>query len=304
MWFQLEVMHVRLFKLLVLFLLVFYVVPLALRSALYFSDPSPGTDSYANEKADMTSTGLLPLATSHPSARVLLMSVPVSGKRGQFISHSWVVFKHENARNWNRYEVLGFTSRDADGARRGQWFDNRPTLNRFVADSHWFGRRPVVIGDASGPNAEMMIPRIEEVIKNYETAAGRYRFWPGPNSNTFVAAVLRAVPELGAILPPTAIGKDFRSGFFVGRTDSRTGIEANLLGILGAKVGWIEGMEINLFGFIAGVDLVQPGLKIPGFGRIDFQTSGIIVSAALLGAALLRALLIRRRFSRATKSFG
>jgi hypothetical protein len=36
--------------------------------------------------------------------------------------------------------------------------------------------------------------------------------WPGPNSNTFTAAVLRAVPELAILLPPNAIGKDFRDG--------------------------------------------------------------------------------------------
>ena len=297
-------MYIRLLKISVLFALIFFVIPLSLRAALYVSDPEASTYSFANEKADMSSTGILPLATSHPSARVLLMSVPVAGKRGQFISHSWIVFKRTNARDWSRYEVLGFAARDTNGVLRGEWLGNSPTLNRYVADSHWFGRRPIVIADAAGPNAEVMIPKIEDAVKNYETVAGRYRFWPGPNSNTFVAAVSRAVPELGASLPSTAIGKDFRPGVFVGLTDSRTGIEGSLLGILGAKIGWIEGVEINLFGFIAGLDLVQPGLKIPGFGQIDFQTSGIILFAALLGLLTLRALVIRRRFSRATKSFG
>ena len=101
------------------------------------------------------------------------------------------------------------------------------------------------------------------------------RHWPattdfgGPNSNTFVAAVVRAAPELRASLPPTAIGKDFRPGVFLGLTDSRTGAEAGLLGVVGLKVGWIEGLEINLFGFVAGLDLRQPALKLPGFGQID-----------------------------------
>jgi hypothetical protein len=302
MRFKLKVMYARLLKLSGLFVLIFFVVPLALRTALYVLDPSPDTDSYANERADMTSTGLLPLASSHPPARVLLMSVPVAGKRGQFISHSWIVFKRKNARDWSRYDVLGFAARDAAGVRKGQWLGNSPTLNRYAADGHWFGRRPVAIADVQGPNAEMMIPKIENVIQTYEAVAGRYRFWPGPNSNTFVAAISRAVPELGATLPPTAIGKDFRSSAFVGLTDSRTGIEVGLLGILGAKIGLIEGMEINLFGFIAGFDLVQPGLKLPGFGLIDFQASGIILFATLLGAAMLRALVIRRRSSRAAKN--
>ena len=39
--------------------------------------------------------------------------------------------------------------------------------------------------------------------------ADSYRVWPGPNSNTFTAFVLREVPELRVDLPPTAIGKDY-----------------------------------------------------------------------------------------------
>jgi cytosine/uracil/thiamine/allantoin permease len=38
---------------------------------------------------------------------------------------------------------------------------------------------------------------------------GDYNAWPGPNSNTFVATILAAVPEIGVTLPATAIGKDF-----------------------------------------------------------------------------------------------
>ena len=69
--------------------------------------------------------------------------------------------------------------------------------------------------------------------------------WPGPNSNSFVAAVLRAVPELGVALPPNAVGRDFRDGFYAGLTDSRTGIELNLYGLAGMKLGWVEGIEVE-----------------------------------------------------------
>ena len=63
-------------------------------------------------------------------------------------------------------------------------------------------------GDAA---AQALIPKIEAAIKEYSYAnAGDYRIWPGPNSNTFVATVLRAIPELGAALPPNAVGRDFR----------------------------------------------------------------------------------------------
>jgi len=190
------------------------------------------------------------------------------------------VLKRENAASWNRYEVLGFASRDADGALNGRWLDNAPTLNRYAADGRWFGRSPVIIADAEGPAAAAMIPRIEAVIENYETMAGHYRSWPGPNSNTFVEVVLRGAPELGASLPPTAIGKDFRPGIFLGRTDGRTGVEADLWGMLGVKIGWVEGLEINLFSLIAGLDLRQPALKLPGFGRIDLTANAVTKNAA------------------------
>ena len=57
-----------------------------------------------------------------------------------------------------------------------------------------------------------MIPAVEQAVKDYRYAnAGDYRLWPGPNSNSFVAAVLRAVPQMKATMPPNAIGRDFRS---------------------------------------------------------------------------------------------
>ena len=95
--------------------------------------------------------------------------------------------------------------------------------------------------------------------------------WPGPNSNSFVAAVLRAVPALGVTLPPNAIGKDFRDeAFYLGLTDSRTGVELNLWGLLGLKLGWIEGLEVNFLSLVAGIDFRYPALKLPGFGRLGF----------------------------------
>jgi hypothetical protein len=98
---------------------------------------------------------------------------------------------------------------------------------------------------------------------------GDYRLWPGPNSNTFVASVLRAAPELEIALPPEAIGKDYRiDGALLGRTASLTGFEASLYGLLGIKVGKVEGIEFNLLGLVAGFDAEHPALKIPAFGRI------------------------------------
>jgi hypothetical protein len=114
-----------------------------------------------------------------------------------------------------------------------------------------------------------LIPRIETVARDYAYAEpGDYRIFPGPNSNSFTAAVLRAVPELGIALPSNAIGRDYRDGFYAGTTDSGTGIELNAAGYAGIKIGWIEGVEVNLLGLVAGFDIRRPAVKLPGFGRI------------------------------------
>jgi hypothetical protein len=69
-------------------------------------------------------------------------------------------------------------------------------------------------------------------------------------------------------LPPNAVGRDWRAGFYAGLTDSRTGVEVNAGGFASLKIGWVEGIEINLLGLVAGLDLRHPGIKLPGFGRI------------------------------------
>ena len=255
-----------------LFILVFFAFPLTLRAAFFcLQDANSKAQAYDVAKADMSSVGLLPDAASQPSARVLVMSAPLSGWKGEFLTHSWIVLKRANTPSWNRYEVLGYASRDGEGARNGAWLGNKPILNRYLPDGRWFGSRPTVLADVEGAAAEEIAQKLEAAIESYEPRLAHYRTWPGPNSNTFVATVLRAVPELQVTLPPTAVGKDFRPNAFFGFTDSKTGLELNLWGILGLKIGWVEGIELNVLGLVAGLDFRHPALKLPGFGRIDFQ---------------------------------
>jgi hypothetical protein len=57
----------------------------------------------------------------------------------------------------------------------------------------------------------------------------------------------------------------------LGRTASGTGVEASLYGVLGLKVGRVEGVELNVLSLVAGVDAQRPALKIPAFGRIGLD---------------------------------
>jgi hypothetical protein len=235
-------------------LIALFLLPIAARAVTFaFSDlPRSFRD------ADWSSIGSLPPATDYPEARVIVLSGRTGGWKGVFAVHSWIVLKRAGASRWTRYDVVGW--------------GNPVRINGWAPDGRWFGDRPRVVADVHGKEAERLIPKIEVAVKDYRFAdAGDYRIWPGPNSNTFTATVLRAVPELATALPSNAIGRDFRGGPYAGLTDSGTGFEINLWGLLGLKVGWIEGFEVNFLGLVAGFDIRHPALKLPGYGRLGLD---------------------------------
>jgi len=178
--------------------------------------------------------------------------------RGIFAVHSWIVVKEANATSYTRYDYTAW----GEPIR----------VNGFAPDGRWFGGVPETIAAADGEAASRMIPKIRTAVAGYEwRSTGDYRAWPGPNSNTFVAAVLAAAPELQAALPPTAIGKDFPyDGDVFGRTPSGTGFRVSLGGYLGLTIGWVEGIEINFLGAVFGIDLRRPAIKLPALGRLGF----------------------------------
>ena len=228
-----------------------YLAPIAISAALYFSQNHADWRS-----ADRSSSGLLPSAATNPEAIVRIFSARTVSWRGIIATHSWIVVKDAGARAYQRFDYTAW----------GQpiWID------RFVPDGRWFGSLPQTVFAADGATAEAMIPHIRETIRTYRYARpGDYTVWPGPNSNTFVAAVMSALPEIQATLPATAIGKDFPyDGRWIGLTPSRTGIRVNLGGYLGLTVGWVDGLEVNVLGAVAGIDIRRPALKLPAFGRL------------------------------------
>ena len=124
-----------------------------------------------------------------------------------------------------------------------------------------------------GDAAAALIPRVQAAIQGYALRNhGDYRAWPGPNSNTFVAAIIDAVPEIRAALPPTAIGKDFPyDGRWLRRAPSATGLRLTIGGYLGVTLAWVEGVEVNILGAVAGLDLRRPAIKLPGLGRLGMR---------------------------------
>jgi len=231
---------------------ILFLLPLASHAAWWWSRGWP--DSWSG--ADWSSASLLPPAEAEPDAVVHVMAARVGRWRGIFAHHSWIVLKPAGARAYRRYDVVG-------------WGTPLRTNHR-EPDARWFGNEPVVLRSLRGPAAGAAIPRIEAAVAAYPFArSGSYQAWPGPNSNTFVAHVAAAVPELAPALLPTAVGKDFRPAWlFAGRPPGGLGLQVSLGGALGLTLGWVEGLEVNVLGLVAGLDLRRPAVKLPGWGRI------------------------------------
>jgi hypothetical protein len=135
-------------------------------------------------------------------------------------------------------------------------------------DFLWYNARPDLLLERRGPGVDALIDRIETAVAAYPYPR-EYRVWPGPNSNTFTAFVARQVPELGLDLPPTAIGKDYLTGGrILDRMPSGTGWQVSLSGLLGLGLAWEEGLELNVLGLSAGLDVNDLALRLPGIGRI------------------------------------
>src|SRR5262249_34365070 len=201
-------------------------------------------------------------------ARVLVFAARAGGWKSVFAVPTWVVVKPETSTAYTRYDVMGF---------------GQPVrVNLHEPDAYWYGDRPRLVADVRGARAASAIPEIEAAVKHYPYATwGSYRVWPGPNSNTFTATLLRAAPELEVAMPSEAVRRDFRvDGAFAGLTGSHTGVELSIYGLLGAKLGWVEGVEVNFMGLVAGLDVRRPALKIPCFGRFGLDEVAVETATA------------------------
>lgn len=247
----------RLVRRLALALLLLVAAPLGVHSAVWWSQDHATSWS----SADWSSTHTLPAPSARAPAMVRVYSARTGHWKGIFATHSWIVLKDEGAAAYERWDKVGWGA----PVRR----------NLRAPDGRWHGNDPQVVFTAEGARARALIPRLRAAIAAYPyRRPGDYRVWPGPNSNTFVAAVLAAVPETGAALPPTAIGKDFPwDGRWLAATPSGAGVRLTLGGYLGLTVGWVEGVEINVLGAVLGLDLRRPALKLPGWGRLGLPAA-------------------------------
>lgn len=221
--------------------------------------------------ASFESVGLAPDPATTREPVIQVYAARAWGWRGYFGVHTWVAVKPANAEAFTVYEVIGW---------RLRWGESPVVVRQRDADARWFGNAPELLADLRGDGVGRIIQKVDTAARSYPYPDS-YTVWPGPNSNTFTAHIMREVPELKVDLPPTAIGKDYLADGVIDKAPSGTGFQVSFGGLLGVMAGREEGLEVNLLGLTFGIDPFDPAIKLPLVGRIgpDRSTTRILAIA-------------------------
>jgi len=176
------------------------------------------------------------------------------GFKGIFGVHSWIAVKPSGATEYTVYEVIGWRLRRSGSA----------VVVRCRPPNQWLGAEAALYAEKRGRGVDALIQRIDTLAREYPYA-NTYTLWPGPNSNTFVAWITRAVPDLEADLPATAIGKDYTESI-VSTAPSGSGFQLSLRGLFAVAASRVDGFELNLLTLNFGVS--SSSLKLPIIGRV------------------------------------
>ncbi len=183
-------------------------------------------------------------------ATVALLTGTLTHPLDGIARHPWFAVRMAGQDTWEIYEVGG------GGSERDPFHHHQPYLT------------PIVHAVWRGAEAERAAACLEKHAGPWKAKLD-YRFYPGPNSNTFGDAMLRAC-HLHASLPATAIGKDWRGAIGANITTEGTGIQIETP-LLVFRIGLFEGVEVHVLGLAIGVDLWPPAIIVPlGPGRIGF----------------------------------
>ena len=235
---------------------VFFVLPVAMAGIWWALQDRPGSWRLA----DWGPSGVLRAADEVPEAVIHVLAARTGGAKGAVSVHSWIVYKEAGAASWTRADVVGWGT----PVRR----------NAYAPDARWYSNMPAIVGSVTGPAAAALLQDVEAAIAGYPwSAPGDYTIWPGPNSNTFVAHVLREVPEIGLTLPPHAVGRDFTGEGLTALRDAGGDLHLSWSGIAGFSAGPRTGLEVHLLGQVFGIDIARPALKLPGIGRVGWPAS-------------------------------
>ncbi|MEL6750889.1 MAG: DUF3750 domain-containing protein [Pseudomonadota bacterium] len=240
----------RLLSSLFAFLFLIFIAPALVHIGVWWWSDPPRSWRDAN----WDSAGILPQPRQDEAA-LYLMSARTGGMKGALATHSWVVLKKPGEARYQRFDKVGW---------------GRPVRrNSFAADGNWYSNPPRIVWQASGTEAAALLPQVEKAIANYaHQQPGDYGIWPGPNSNTFIAHVVRSVPGFASDLPGEAVGRDYPKGNGWLWRDASGALRGSLGGFAGFAVGGTAGFELNFLGLVAGFDWQRGEVKVPGFGSM------------------------------------
>ncbi len=143
--------------------------------------------------------GIAPDPASTPEAVIQVYAASTWGWRGWFAVHTWIATKKTGEDGYTVYEVVGWRQRQGLPLVR---------IERDAPDRYWFGEPPRLLADRRGPGIDELIDKVDAAARSYPWGAV-YKAFPGPNSNTFTAWVIKRVPELGVRLPFSAFGSGY-----------------------------------------------------------------------------------------------
>lgn len=172
--------------------------------------------------------------------------------------HSVIDFRLEANGDWYRVAV--------DDPWTGAWIY---PISRREGLSDRFGTRPItVLAVFIGERARRIIEQLPARVAEYD-ARFDYGPWPGPNSNTFIEELGRKIPELRFEQHHNAFCKDFAPGLYAGSTTTGTGIQIETP-ILGAQVGFHDGLELHVLAMTLGINFWPPRAEIPFLPRLGW----------------------------------
>jgi hypothetical protein len=204
--------------------------------------------------------GIAPEATSCFEALVHIYQVKEPKWKGAFAVRTWIATKAKYARSYTVYAI--------DPEAKGK---NVVSIQRKAPDETFFGQAPTLIYELKGKEAEKAVDKIDKLAKQYPYSM-EYESWFGPNQNTFVAHIVRNVDEIEFAMPSNAIGKDYLAfGRLYDRTPTKTGYQMSYKGMVGIMISRKEGFEVNVGGFVLGVNPSEQQIKLPGFGAIGLS---------------------------------
>ena len=173
--------------------------------------------------------------------------------------HSWFVAYDPATNAWARWEV--WQRAEAGGQSWGHVHRDLMRPDRPVGGGPSFNEAEWV-----GDEAEALL-RVLATAPEYP-ARHRYRYWPGPNSNTFAAWVLGEAGIRHA-LDPRAVGKDYLglAGVRMRRGSGLLQVETPLIGVKADLT--MRSLELHLLSLTFGLEL-RPGAATTPLGRVHF----------------------------------